>query len=280
LGISHNSQRKLTVFDSCFAYFFSLSFHIVAPRLKKFSKFDGWGHNFFDAGDEWEAIVRTGKRWDYHASHSDQGLLYFWAKYYVQDVSLVIGSRIDNWVSQERARSMADTASHVRFPSNRPDLPVKVGSVNETAILPHTAQRPLLYQYECDGTNRVHFVCGVPYRDYVHMTGKSKPWQKGVRPVKNAWALAATLPRFTGEAIPSLDAFALWVKVLYDLDREHNLKIDLESFEHMKESPLGYMAMFGDHHNRVHKFHNSTNATTASAATAAAARKARRKRRK
>jgi hypothetical protein len=44
------------------------------------------------AKDWWEAFVKKGgKKWEYHASHFDQGLMYQFAKYTRQDVSIAIG---------------------------------------------------------------------------------------------------------------------------------------------------------------------------------------------
>ena len=56
-----------------------------------FDKRRGWGHNFIEAKDWWEAVSKTSKKWSYHASHSDQGLMYQFAKYTRQDVSIAIG---------------------------------------------------------------------------------------------------------------------------------------------------------------------------------------------
>ena len=56
----------------------------------------GWGHYFKGKEKFWESVnTSNGEKWRWHASHSDQGLMY--AKYIFGDVSIVIGDRVQNW---------------------------------------------------------------------------------------------------------------------------------------------------------------------------------------
>eukprot|EP00978_Attheya_sp_CCMP212_P002116 scaffold4358_cov59-Attheya_sp.AAC.1 len=66
-----------------------------------FNRRDGWGHNFIRARDDWEAIDKKHNTWNYHASHSDQGLMYYYAKYMTQDVSIAIADRLQNWMPSD-----------------------------------------------------------------------------------------------------------------------------------------------------------------------------------
>merc|ERR1711907_820419 len=70
-------------------------------RLLPYPHFDrkiGWGWNFLSMNMTWEAINDKGRRWSWHAVHSDQGLMYYYAKFLVQDTSIVIGKKLQNFV--------------------------------------------------------------------------------------------------------------------------------------------------------------------------------------
>jgi Alpha-N-acetylglucosamine transferase len=64
-----------------------------------FDNIIGWGHNFTHHGDSWQAVNRRSTKWVFHASHSDQGLMYYWAKYLRQNVTIVISDLVQNWKS-------------------------------------------------------------------------------------------------------------------------------------------------------------------------------------
>ena len=198
-----------------------------------FNKFDGWGHNFKKAGDHWEGIKNNGTRWDYHASHSDQGLLYYWTKFLKQDLSIVIGAKIQNWV-----------------PDNTTGLPKLLSQMLDDPVKSYSAPAPLAYQPGCDNEKAGSFmshVCRVPYRDFAHFMGRNKPWQKGYHPS----ILTSTEHHFY------YGATRIWFQELVEINTKYSMGIDVnawEASEHLKdmiESPLGYMAMYKDHTQKM-----------------------------
>lgn len=129
-----------------------------------FDKRVGWGHDFVAEGDFWESVQKKDARWNYHASHSDQGLLYYWVKYVVMDVSIAIGNRLQNWVP-------GDDGKHPKLASETTDA------------LEKYSPQPLAKQMGMEHLQHP------PYRDFVHFMGGDKPWQKGpiFKPTSKLW---------------------------------------------------------------------------------------------
>jgi hypothetical protein len=202
--------------------------HLSYPH---FDRQNGWGHNFRKEGDLWEGISYNGSRWDYYASHSDQGLLYYWARFFKQDVSIVIGAKIQNWV-----------------PDKTTGLPKLLTQMLNEPLMNYSAPAPLAYQHDCDDekaapNNVMHHACLVPYRDFAHFMGKkNKPWQKRYRPM---YLTSTDHKGYNG-------AKRIWFQELVEINTKHSMGIDFKAWEaskdlkYMKESPLGYMAMFKD----------------------------------
>lgn len=113
----------------------------------------GWGHDFSAEGDKWESIKSEGRKWNYHGSHVDQGLLYYWVKYVVQDTSIAIGNRLQNWIPGDDGKPRL--------------LSESIG------VLQTYSSHPLTNQ---TGMDHLRFS---PYRDFVHFMGGNKPWQRG-----------------------------------------------------------------------------------------------------
>lgn len=70
----------------------------------------------------------------------------------------------------------------------------------------------------------------VPYRDFLHFSGRDKPWQTGI----------------TGENKK------IWFHELGKMNKEHNTGLDTDHWKEShtsltEESPLGYLAQFWDH---------------------------------
>ena len=121
-------------------------------RGKDFSKSRGWGHRITPP-DHWRSTSgREGPNateWDWHGDFADQGLLYFWTKYYKKEVSLIIGNEVENWTG-----NTSRTLEESLFPH---------GCVPRE----HTKRNC----YADSGWKRM-----VPYRDFRHFTGRAKPW--------------------------------------------------------------------------------------------------------
>ncbi|EEC44602.1 predicted protein [Phaeodactylum tricornutum CCAP 1055/1] len=196
---------------------------------------NGWGHNFQKAGDEWRAVLRNGQAWRFHAGHSDQGLLYYFLKYAQQDVTLVIGERVENWVPGT-VDGQPQMAANLTTPFNN-----------------YTTDEARAKKSSCLVQNTA-YECVPPYRDFMHFSGSSKPWQ-GMLP--RAFVLAHEgLDRW--EKLPTpLWPSLLWFKELIEVNDLLQLGLDVENWNEqhlprMKDSPMGYIAKFADHANHVH----------------------------
>ena len=122
----------------------------------------GWGHSFKETRDFWESVNMKGKQqWRWHASHSDQGLMYMYAKYVLGEVSIAIGERVQNWRRGSGER-----------------VPVKESEARDLFI-PFQG-KILRHQHSCDsvdGRRQNRFWrCNPPYDSTAHFMGKEKPW--------------------------------------------------------------------------------------------------------
>jgi len=129
--------------------------HVVAERERKamnlpFPKFNiqqGWGH-IIRPPDRWETRLstRSGNNWTFYSADADQGLLYEWAKYVEQNVSIIINNKVQNWGP----------------------------GTNGYPILQEILERP--FQNYSDRIYK--WAQGPPpYRHFYHFTGRSKPWE-------------------------------------------------------------------------------------------------------
>eukprot|EP00588_Corethron_pennatum_P032212 CAMPEP_0194341362 /NCGR_PEP_ID=MMETSP0171-20130528/89453_1 /TAXON_ID=218684 /ORGANISM="Corethron pennatum, Strain L29A3" /LENGTH=469 /DNA_ID=CAMNT_0039106677 /DNA_START=524 /DNA_END=1930 /DNA_ORIENTATION=+ len=193
-----------------------------------FDKYNGWGHNFWEAGDKWESVIeqskRDTKRWRFHAGHSDQGLFYYFTKYVLQDVSIVIGTRVQAW-----GPGREDGGP-----------PKKISEIN--GLLKFPTSVPLAYQDECDNPSNLGMRCFAPYNSFAHFMGETKPWQVGVE--------VQYMKRQTSRH--TYAASRLWFKELAKLNKKYKMGLDIENWNsvhlrEMKKSPLGYMATYKDH---------------------------------
>mmetsp|Transcript_22468 Transcript_22468/g.48801 ORF Transcript_22468/g.48801 Transcript_22468/m.48801 type:complete len:449 (-) Transcript_22468:312-1658(-) len=189
----------------------------------------GWGHSFRKKQDKWEAIKRNGTTWRYHAGHSDQGLWYYFAKYFKQDVSIVIGDRLQNIVPGKDGNFVIE---------------------NHGNILAAHSPKPIASMYSCQYTAKgevqdtrsgsVHW-CNPVYRDFAHFMGAGKPWLKApCRECQSSNAL--TQPH------------KLWYSELTELNKEYGIGLEMDSFHEkdlLPEPKLGYMATYWDHSKKV-----------------------------
>jgi hypothetical protein len=122
-----------------------------------FDRYLGWGHNFWWGEDLWEGIKADAKKWNFHAAHSDQGLLYYWVRYHEKQYTAFRGSVVENFVA-------GDTKSGVTLKE----------SFNSTVIAaysPNPNANP-------DCGVKFEYGCETPYSDFIHYTGKTKPCKR------------------------------------------------------------------------------------------------------
>ena len=175
---------------------------------------NGFGHHFQKAGDVWEAVEKNGTGWRFHAGWSDQGLLYYWTKYYLQDVSCIIGNKVHNHVPN-------DYYDPKTIQQNNTSIP-KIQSTNWFLLDKYTPT-PIAKPRGCNDP----MSCLVPYNNWKHFSGNSKPWQKDYNAMQRDWA---------GK---------VWFDELSEINTQHELGLDVRHLAR-EESPLGYVAKFWD----------------------------------
>ena len=191
----------------------------------------GWGYNFIKNKDSWRSINRRKKTWNFYASHSDQGLMYYVAKFLYKDVSIAIGRNVENWKGIEGIM--------------KPEL-----ESEKTDILEKYQPELLSYQFGCDDLKEAEksgflWTCNPPYNSFAHFYGDHKPWQNKFDPVsfkRNALKKDTSLRKA---------ASIVWFKELLELNERLAMHLDFEHWNEkyvpeMKKSPLGYIAKFYD----------------------------------
>jgi hypothetical protein len=218
-----------------------------------FDFLDGWGHNFEKHGDYWEGISQVGTKWKFHAGHSDQGLMYYFAKYVRMDVSIAIGNRIQNWLPGYGVRDNKTSTM----------VPIKV-SEERNVLTPY--QRNLLrYQFSCDDDPKdekdlsktqqdknkeqsVRWKCIPPYNSVAHFMGLRKPWRRSF-----------DFKFATDSSKSQSGARYLWFKELQNISDEFGMGLDLSQWNtkylnDMKDELLGELAQYHDILNATETF--------------------------
>jgi len=121
---------------------------------------EGWGHNI-TSPDRWKSNLHKGTDWKWHGNYVDQGLLYFWVKYYKKNVSILIMDTIEQYGVNNKNEVILETTLHDNepFKSRNCDCRTDDNNVGFT----NSGTMPIFRRI-------------VPFRDYVHFTGKTKPW--------------------------------------------------------------------------------------------------------
>ena len=206
----------------------------------------GWGHSFWEYGDQWESMHKRGKKWKFYAAHSDQGLMYYVARFLYQDVSIAMGRKVQNWKGVDVANKDETKEAKQIF---------KPEKESEDIDVLERHQPPLsAYMYSCDQEAEIQskrdggfsHMCNPPYNSFGHFTGSHKPWQ-------NKFEMSDLQKSKTvNDNTRKLKAVtSLWFQELQELNDRLRMGLDLENWNEkylgiMKQSPLGYMATWGD----------------------------------
>jgi hypothetical protein len=193
--------------------------HLPYPH---FNKEFGWGHSFIKDGDEWQSTEKTGKRWTWHAVHSDQGLLYQWVRYHEGSYTAFRGNVVDNYV---RDVSADTSTTHA--------MPHLESSFSSQLIQAHEPPTKTVVHHPC-GEN--DYNCrSAPYSNFRHFVGKSKPWQYGYRGHQDMMRK----DRYHVRA---------YFEGLFDLSQRFELGFTFDNVNErlQGDSPLGKMAMHQD----------------------------------
>jgi hypothetical protein len=187
-----------------------------AEATKTSAKFDrvrGWGH-VITAPDHWHSIGgREGPNatlWKWHGDFADQGLLYYWTKYYKRSVSLVIKDQVENWSSRE-------------------DQAIMERVIPKGALTPH-ACLPVEYALHGKYAKSRYNPLYAPLRDFRHFSGRHKPWR-----LVNKIDWNRTL---TFDDVQHTDAQHYWLYMLRQLNERLGLGLDVTNL-HVPDAPYG-----------------------------------------
>lgn len=123
---------------------------------------EGWGHNI-TSPDRWISNLKTGTEWTWHGNFVDQGLLYFWVKYYKKNVSIIIKDTIEQYGVNNKNEVILETTLYDNEPFKSRNCDCRTDDNNDAFTIP--------------GTMAI-FRRILPFRDYVHFTGRGKPWTR------------------------------------------------------------------------------------------------------
>ena len=125
----------------------------------------GWGHTI-ESPDFWTTWSSKGTEWKWHGDFADQGLLYYWAKYYKKRVSILIGDVLEQWDVDASGNLTKETSLDNEPFRSRNCSCRRIGSRDE-AFLDNGLKK---------SNRRI-----VPIRDFIHFTGANKPWHRHQR---------------------------------------------------------------------------------------------------
>jgi hypothetical protein len=190
---------------------------------RKFDPVEGWGHQI-KSPDYWMTTkISARTNWTFNAAHADQGLLYHWVKYAKKSVSLVRSNIVENW-SVDSNGTLRITAT-LDNPFVNVSQPVKK------------------FYHECFRWSQKG--CHAPYQDWVHFTGKHKPWLAEKPP--------ANLTDLTAESVPTMNRRLFWWYTLKELNDEVHLGLDFDNWLVIGKPSLGFFPTTKELNSRAEK---------------------------
>jgi hypothetical protein len=135
--------------------------------------------------------------WHFHGDFADQGLLYYYTKYFKQNVSIVNKNDVENWTSRNGEAVLEQTMKDALVPyACLPLRDARRGRYAKSRFAPAL----------------------VPYRDFRHFSGRGKPWQAkrlDLEKTKNFRDVEKT------------DAVHFWYYILRKVDNQLGMNLDL-----------------------------------------------------
>lgn len=174
----------------------------------------GWGQPFNATNDFWRSPKQEkGLLWDWWSAFADQGLIYYWAKYHEKSTSIIIHSEVEQWGKD------------------------KAGNLQ----LEHTSTGSELTNFTCvTGSHMAVEKYPPPYRDYIHFTGRSKPWDHkyshlddwlaGRVNSQNASKPATISKRQQSQVANPTAKQLLWFSTLQSVARSNNYTVSASAF--------------------------------------------------
>jgi hypothetical protein len=182
----------------------------------------GWGVSLVPTGG-WKGTHQTGQNWNFWYGAADQGLLYYWAKFIEQNVTLLIGETFENWGSQ------IDEESGVRMPVLEASYPAPFDDFRGISMQPFYKDSGCITKHAEKGKESAF--CHEPVRSLRHFFGKNKPWTH--MPPRDF--------RTVGQATKT--ALGVFYYYFDKVNRQYNLGLDLDDWSNeqqkIKGLPLG-----------------------------------------
>jgi lipopolysaccharide biosynthesis glycosyltransferase len=176
---------------------------IIERREKEGYHFNdtiGWGH-VMTAPDQWESLHKSGTSWTFYGAFTDQGLLYYWTKYFKKKVSMINRDIIKTWKEGENGQ--------VEMVREEKTIDVFGNQTHEGAYV-----KPRHRDF-----NLSNFL--VPYKDFHHFVQKRKPWlDKKIATSPNRHVKT---PR---------NEYQLWFNTLRKIEAEYHLGINTKNVYH------------------------------------------------
>jgi len=118
----------------------------------------GWGH-IIDNDDPWKTTKeKNGTEWTFYGAQADQGLLYYWTKYYKKSVSIVNGETVEQWGTESGTNDLQ--LLHRGFDTLR--------------------------EYVCTDVLERKGWKTTPYKNFIHFTGRRMPWYQNLTSIEES----------------------------------------------------------------------------------------------
>ncbi|KAL3916879.1 MAG: hypothetical protein SGILL_004977, partial [Bacillariaceae sp.] len=165
---------------------------LILGSGKLFDENVGWGHAIEQRGWRATMMTRTNQYlWDWHGDFVDQGLLYYWTKYYKKDVSIAINEEVENWSSlplDDATTATLDTTNLTIYGNLTKHTHERQIVLDRTLRNPFDAYScvkgrdfPRERRHSQTHTGSRGEAWHAPYRDFIHFTGKFKPWYPNIQ---------------------------------------------------------------------------------------------------
>jgi hypothetical protein len=147
---------------------------------------------------------------------ADQGLLYHWVKYHRKSYTHVFPTILEDWGPDKLGNVTMISENPNKLPSCLPSLYDSMTRTGRQAIFTHSA----------------------PYRDFMHFTGKKKPWAKNVG--------QQMLDNENMTKYPARKTSIYWAQTFEKVMRKLNLNITFADVLHTDSAPLGKVPLLKD----------------------------------
>jgi hypothetical protein len=200
----------------------------------------GWGASLKPTGG-WKGTHRGGDNWAFWYGAADQGLLYYWAKFVEQNVTLLIGETFENWGSQ-----MDNEDNGTRTPVLELSYQAPFDDFRGVSMQRSYKDSACITSHAKKGVESAF--CHEPVRSLHHFYGKNKPWTH----------MPPSSFRTAGEARKS--AIGIFYYYLDRVNSQYNLGLNLDDWASEKKKiqglPLGSSndaTLWGDLGRRIER---------------------------